>query len=141
MFFSGPGLYYKVLLSLEFRFWFGKALFRIWVFNAFCSHDRLFCKGNLKMQDIARFSLQYTMMNLAGIFARAIWRCCFFQVFAGLFCTFKRIPRMFWFWGKTILPERPAQELGLCKVFLQVELAHAGVCRDFCKDDARRAWT
>ena len=38
---------------------------------------------------------------------------------------------MFCFGGEAILPERPAQESGLCKVFLQLEFANAGVCRDF----------
>ena len=54
-FFSGPRLYYKVL-SLKFGFWFGKALFRIR--SLVLSSPGSFCKGNLKMQDFPRFSLQ-----------------------------------------------------------------------------------
>ena len=124
-FFSGPGLYYKVLLCLEFGFWFGKALFRIR--SLVLKSPGWFCKGNIKMQDFSRSPLPGD-----AAFSK------YFQVsFAR-----SRKGQGYFVMGVAILAERPAaaQESGLCKVFLQVEFANAGDCWDFCKDEATRAW-
>ena len=56
-----------------------------------------------------------------------------FQVFSDLFCTFKLKPRMLCFWVKTILPERPAQESGLCKVFLKSSLQMLEFARTYAR--------
>ena len=81
--------------------------------------------------------------GFARICARAIRRCSILpSVVKSLLHVLRQTKNkdVLFFWGVTILQERPAQESGLCKLFLQVEFAHAGVCQDFCKDDAARAW-
>ena len=72
MFFSGPGLYYKVeVLSLEFR------------------SGKLFCTesaGATSKFRIPNISLQSSKDRfLQFFFARAIWKCSIFQ---GVFCKF-----------------------------------------------------
>ena len=134
IFCSGPSLYYKVLLV-----WAGP--FQNPGLQRLCSQDRsarATSKGRILPGSLCN------VLQLKGWIWPADLRgrsgdAAFTSAFRSLLHVLENTKDVL-LWGKTILPERPAQESGLCKVFLHVEVAHAGVCRDVCRDDATRAW-
>ena len=112
MFFSGPGLYYKVL-SLELR------------------SGKLFCTASAGATSKFRISNNFSaickrLIFAVFFFARAIWKCSIFQC---VFCKFNT--RIFCCLGSFSKDDHDHNDRDLARVSLKVAFASAGSLQRF----------